>query len=156
MTFALRATKCCLKFSSLSPPEVSSLCRDSCWSVSSLLPRDLQKKPSKAHKLLLKSKLKTNLFRLAYCLEVSPDQWNLVGFFFFSVTMIFLGFLWSVQSLKPSYLAYSSLIIFSTLLIMLPTVVSDGWAAISLLPSFRITSIKSPVIKNVSGVLQSF
>lgn len=42
MTFALSAVKCCLKFSSLSPPEVSSLCRDSCWSASSLLPRDLQ------------------------------------------------------------------------------------------------------------------
>lgn len=41
MTFTLREAKCCLKFSSLSPPEVSSLWRDSCWSVSSLLPRDL-------------------------------------------------------------------------------------------------------------------
>lgn len=41
MTFDLSAVKCCLKFSSLSPPEVRSLWRDSCWSVSSLLPRDL-------------------------------------------------------------------------------------------------------------------
>lgn len=50
MTFALSAVKCCLKFSSLSPPEVNSLCNDSCWSVSSLLPRDLRK-ISKAQKL---------------------------------------------------------------------------------------------------------
>lgn len=41
MTFDLSVVKCCLKFSSLSPPEVRSLWRDSCWSVSSLLPRDL-------------------------------------------------------------------------------------------------------------------
>lgn len=43
MTLALRGAKCCLKFSSLSPPVVSSLWRDSCWSASSLLPRDLEK-----------------------------------------------------------------------------------------------------------------
>lgn len=50
MTFALSAAKCCLKFSSLSPPEVSSLCRDSCWSVSSLLPRDLQNRTEQTSK----------------------------------------------------------------------------------------------------------
>lgn len=42
------------------------------------------------------------------------------------------------------YRAYSSLMIFRTRLIMLPTVVSDGWAAIILLPSLRIISIRSP------------
>lgn len=42
------------------------------------------------------------------------------------------------------YRAYSSLMIFSTRLIMFPTVVSDGWAAIILLPSLRIISIRSP------------
>ena len=40
--------------------------------------------------------------------------------------------------------AYSSLMIFSTLRTMLPTVVSDGWAAVILLPSFRMISIRSP------------
>lgn len=43
MTLALRWAKCCLKLSSLDPPDVSSLCRDSCWSVSSLLPLDLRR-----------------------------------------------------------------------------------------------------------------
>lgn len=47
-------------------------------------------------------------------------------------------------SLRPPHLAYSSLMIFSTRLIILPTVVSDGWAAVILLPSFRIISIRSP------------
>lgn len=42
------------------------------------------------------------------------------------------------------YRAYSSLMIFSTRLIMFPTVVSGGWAAIILLPSLRIISIRSP------------
>lgn len=49
----------------------------------------------------------------------------------------------------PPHLAYSSLMIFSTRLIMLPTVVSDGWAAVILLPSFRIISIRSPETENI-------
>lgn len=43
-----------------------------------------------------------------------------------------------------SHLAYSSRTIFRTRLIMLPTVVSEGWAAVILLPSLRIISIRSP------------
>lgn len=48
-----------------------------------------------------------------------------------------------------SHLAYSSLMIFSTRLIMLPTVVSEGWAAVILLPSLRIISIRSPEIEKM-------
>lgn len=47
------------------------------------------------------------------------------------------------------HLAYSSLMIFSTRLIMLPTVVSEGWAAVILLPSLRIISIRSPEIEKM-------
>ena len=48
------------------------------------------------------------------------------------------------------HLAYSSLMIFNTRLIMFPTVVSEGWAAIILLPSLRIISIRSPETKFIS------
>lgn len=50
----------------------------------------------------------------------------------------------NIHGQLPPHLAYSSLMIFSTRLIMLPTVVSDGWAAVILLPSLRMISIRSP------------
>lgn len=42
------------------------------------------------------------------------------------------------------HLPYSSRMIFSTRRTMLPTVVSDGWAAVILWPSVRIRSMSSP------------
>lgn len=36
---------------------------------------------------------------------------------------------------------------------MLPTVVSEGWAAVILLPSLRIISIRSPETEHLSGNL---
>lgn len=58
------------------------------------------------------------------------------------------GWFWAFREIQGArgalYLPYSSRMTFNTRRTMLPTVVSDGWAAVILWPSVRIRSMSSP------------
>lgn len=58
------------------------------------------------------------------------------------------GQFWAFREIRGArgalYLPYSSRMTFNTRRTMLPTVVSDGWAAVILWPSVRIRSMSSP------------
>lgn len=102
--------------------QIKLACKDSCGSPSSDFPlRALVDKGEK--EIHLRMNFNVNLFFP----HSSEKNLTLSSFFI----------------LKITYLAYSSLMIFRTLLTIFPTAVSDCWAAINCLPSLTTLSMTS-------------